>query len=105
MKAISFEDRDARIAELTAEIDALRARAEELERDNGILKKQLANCHETMRKDGVRHAKALLALEDDTTRIYERDTLLMLILDEEEFSEGAFDRAVEKLKKVAAGCA
>ncbi len=32
---------------------------------------------------------------------YERDLLLMLILDEEEFGPGAFDRAVQKLKQGA----
>lgn len=37
--------------------------------------------------------------EDEEVRIkYERDVLLMLVLDETEFGPGAFKRAVEKLK-------
>lgn len=41
---------------------------------------------------------------DDALRIeydqvkYQRDFLLMLILDEEEFGEGAYERALEKVK-------
>lgn len=35
--------------------------------------------------------------ETDQTK-YERDFLLMLILNEEEFGPGAFERAVEKVK-------
>lgn len=50
-------DRKRRIAELEAQLA-------DAERNDKVLQTQLANCHDTMRKDGVRHAKALLALED-----------------------------------------
>ena len=40
-----------------------------------------------------------MQVDNETDQIkYERDFLLMLILDEEEFGPGAFERAVEKVK-------
>lgn len=57
---------EAKAEELEAQLAEASADAE---RNIGVLKRQLANCHETMRKDGVRHAKLLLAVEDDAARI------------------------------------
>jgi len=45
--------------------------------------------------DEAKQERGLLMLIRDK---YERDMLLMLILDEEEFGPGAFERAVEKVK-------
>lgn len=72
-------------ADLFAEAPRMRERISELDeqleaerRNLRILNQQLANCHDTMRKDGIRHGKLLLAVEDDQKRIAELEAQLKI---------------------------